>query len=377
MKKTTKSLLIASLILVIAGLVLALVTLLVAAIMKIDVFGVDAVKRVSVSEDHTLTSILKNSPDADYSRALTTVPYTDISVTSYVGKVEIVPTEGETHVALSNATPDNIQVQVIGSTLTVAEQKQVGFMGIFVDEKGISFKGIRQIFGPGNSANAKKVMTIFLNKEDNVQSITVRSTFGDVRIEDIQAQSLSLQATAGKGYVKGVTCDRMDITKTFGKLVLEDNVCISANASVHFGSVNAHLPHSNDQSTVVDLWVGKCSFTTQSSLDRYKLALNATIGSVAKNGKGNGKSLQEFSDTANRISSSVLIGMINVNGDEAKVSIPTDSETGADDSPSNPSAALPEPPAAAEREAVSPPPDDNGEEGTVDEETAGEEIPVD
>lgn len=314
MKKTTKSLLTTSLILVCAGLLLSLGSFIFAAVQKIDIFGVENIPYVSTSKDYSLSGIMENSPDADFNKKLTSKYFTRIDVLSFVGKVEFLPTTEETHISLENANPDNINVRVIGSTLTIAEQREVGFMGVYIGEKGFSFKGLRQIFGPGNSANTAKVITVYLNEEDLTESISVHSYFGDVKMEKVSGTVLSVSSTIGNVDLKELHFNRIEVNQTIGKLSLSDNNAGAVNATVHFGKVNARIPFLEGQSTIIDLWVGSCNIETDAALNDYKLSLNTTVGSVQKNGVNTGRVLQEYSEAASRISSTVLLGKISVNG---------------------------------------------------------------
>lgn len=327
MKKTTKSMLITALILVCAGLLLSLGSFLFALISKVDIFGVENVPYISATKDYTLTEILESSPEADYTRKLTSLPFSKLDILSFVGKVEIVPTKDETHVTLTNANPDNVLVQVIGTTLTVAEQREVGIMGVFIGEKGFSFKGLRQIFGPGNSANPGKAMTVYLNEDDLAESVSIRSSVGDVVVRGIGGDSLSVRASFGKASLEDLTVKHVEVMETFGTLTLKGNECSSINATVHFGSVEAFLPQCGDQSLVLDLWAGKCTVSTEAPLTHYKLTLSTTVGSVEKNGKSAGKTMQEYSGTASRISSTVLLGKISVNGSEEAEAVQETFET--------------------------------------------------
>ncbi|MBQ3866100.1 MAG: hypothetical protein II776_04300, partial [Clostridia bacterium] len=91
---------------------------------------------------------------------------------------------------------------------------------------------------------------------------------------------------------------------------LKDNTSASVNASMHFGSIHADVPTGVEQSCVLDLWIGNCAVDTSENLSRYKLNFSCTFGSVAKNGEGAGKSLQQDSETKSRITASTLLGSI-------------------------------------------------------------------
>ena len=313
MKKTTKSLLTTALILVVAGLILSLGSFIYAKICGIDIYGVEKKAHKPETRDFTLAKILEDSPESDFAKKLTSTEFTKVDLLSFVGKVEIVPTDGETHVTLTDATLDNITVQVTGSTLTIAEKDEVGFLGVYIGDKGFSYKGLRQIFGPGNSADTGKVMTLYLNRETVPEEISVRSSIGDISVSGIDVQNLTMHSFLGKMTVAGVNATKILVEKTFGTLSFENNVYISLSASVRFGKIVGAMPEAAGQSTVLDLWIGSCTVDTDAPLNRYKLTLTATVGSIRRNGESQGKNLQVSSRATNRITSSVLLGRISLN----------------------------------------------------------------
>lgn len=312
MKRTSKSFLTTALILFVAGLLLSLCSFLYAVIAGVDVYGIEKASRTVETVDVSLAKIMENSPESDYARKLVNQEFSRIDLLSYAGTVEIRATEGETHVVLTNANTDNIRLEVVGSTLTVAEKNDVGFMGIYIGEKGFSFRGLRQIFGPGNSANRKKVMTIYLNAETVPEEIAIRSSIGNVLVEKIQAGLITLNSFYGTVELDSVTANKVEAKKTLGDLVLTNNHCTGFNASVRFGDLKATLGKEDASSIVADVWMGSFQVETKEALSRYKLNLTTSFGSVTKNEEHCEKNLQLNSSTANRISASVLFGNIAV-----------------------------------------------------------------
>ena len=76
--------------------------------------------------------------------------------------------------------------------------------------------------------------------------------------------------------------------------------------------MSVKLAEMEGQSTILDLWCGSASVTTKLPTTYYKLNLSSTLGSVSRNGKSEGKKLNEPGNTASRISSSVLFGNASV-----------------------------------------------------------------
>ena len=86
--------------------------------------------------------------------------FSKVDLTSFAGNIVIRPSDGETRLVLEHTNVNNISYSIIGETLVVKEVDPVGFFGIYIDEDGFSFKGLRQVFGPGNSANTGKTITL-------------------------------------------------------------------------------------------------------------------------------------------------------------------------------------------------------------------------
>lgn len=329
MRRSTKSLLITSLILFCAGLLLALGSALFVKIKGIDPYGV--VEKEKVIEDKTISlpQLLENSPESNFIKKLSPKEFLRIDLTSYTGDV-IVRAADETSIELQKANTANLTCSIIGETLTIAEQDEVGILGVYINEEGFTFKGLRHIFGPGNSANLKKVVIVNVAKDFPIDQIDIDSKIGNVSVAGVTATTLNVTAkngnvelrnlpnVDGKISVKGDTVD----------VNMEDCFYNSCNISVKVGDVNADVLDLRAISTVLESWVGDVEIETDLPTTQYKLVLSSTFGSISRNGNMIGKDCKESAENASRITATALFGSVSLDfeGGDESLYVPVDSE---------------------------------------------------
>jgi len=310
MKKTTKNLLISSLILFCTGLLLTLCASLYAKINKIDVYDVTEKARTIENKTVKIDEILKKSPESNYVKQLSTAKFNKINVTSFTGKVVICTGSKDTEVKLDKANTNNIAYSVIGDTLTVTEVDAVGVMGFYIDKGGISFKGLRHIFNPGNSTNSEKTITIKVPANLLLSHVEVSSTIGNVTIDGISAEEINVQAKSGTINIKNLKYQnaKLKINGTFADIHMKNNLYSTCSISVYLGNIDTHLLKNTNTSTILDLYFGDIKVKTDSPTNYYKLSITTNSGIVSRNGKEIGKKLNDDGDGAARISSSIFIG---------------------------------------------------------------------
>jgi len=312
MRRTSKSLLISALVLFAAGLILALSAALFVKIKGIDAFGVQ--QKTVIIEDKvlTLTDVLSNSPDSDYMLDESDVPFSKVELHSFAGNLVVRPSDGETKLSFEHTNTNNISYEIVGDTLIVKEVEPIGFFGIYVDDDGFSYKGLRQLFGPGNSANSGKTVTLYLDPNLIVESLVVKSKIGDVTLDAISAQEIEVDAFYGKVNLLNLqnSESKVRVNGTVSKILLSNSAYASCNLSSKIGTIEANLGDFGVNSTVLDVWTGKVFVKTVLPTENYKLSLTTTVGSIMKNGELFGKTLNESSTTTARISSTAILGDI-------------------------------------------------------------------
>ncbi len=313
MKKTTHSLLISALILFCTGLLLAVVTSLYAKIAKIEVYDVPkkakTIETISVSIDE----ILKHSPESNYVKQLSETKFAKIDLSSFVGDVIICQSD-KAELQFNKANTNNLSYIITGDTLTVEEVDPVGFMGFYISRGGISFKGLRHIFNPGNPTNGAKTITIKIPKEQNLTQIDIYSSIGDITIDGISSSNINVESGNGDVIIKNLSNPEGKITVNgnFTDVKMEKNLYYNCVVSTHFGNIETKLPNHANASTILDLWCGDIDVETNLPATHYKLSLTTTLGMITRNSEDVGKKLNSDGSGAARISSDIFLGDFNL-----------------------------------------------------------------
>lgn len=327
MKKNTRSLLITSLILFCAGLLLAICTSLYAKISKIEVLDVEKKARTIENVTITIDDILKNSPESNYVKQLSESKFNRIDLSSFVGDVVITTSNDVDELVLKEANTNNIEYSIVGDTLTVKEVDAVGFMGFYVDKGGVSFKGLRHMFSPGNAINAKKIIEIKVPASLLLAQVDVYSRFGDVLIDGISSERINVESGNGTVEIKNLSNGegKISVIGNFTDVELKNNLYLNCAVSTHFGDIKTHLIENSNTSTILDLWCGDIDVTTDLPTSLYKLSLSTSIGSISRNEKEVGKKLNCDGTGSARISSGIFLGdfHLNFSGDYKEDTIKT------------------------------------------------------
>lgn len=310
--------LVTALILFCAGLVLALSAGLYAKIKKVDVFGTEKASELIQSKTISLAEILSESPNSNYMKKLTKKEFSKIEIVSFSGDVVLKQSDSKTELKIDKANTNNLQYEIIGETLVVKEIEPVSFMGFFIDEKGISFQGLRHIFGSGNSVNSEKTITLTIKKGTELEEASLSSTVGNVTLDGVSAKQTKIKSGFGKVNVfNSQDCpdSKIEINGSFSSVELKNNLYTSCIISAKIGSVDALILEGENQSTVIDLWMGDANIKTKLPTKLYKLDLSTMLGNVERNKESCGKKLSEKSSTNSRITVGILSGNVSLSFD--------------------------------------------------------------
>jgi len=336
MRKTTKSLLITSLILFCTGILLALGSALFVKIKGIDPYGVVEKQKVIEDKKITLSELIENSPESNFAKKLSPKEFLRIDLSSFTGDV-IIRSGDETGIELKKANTANLTCSIIGETLTIAEQDEVGIMGVYINDEGFAFKGLRHIFGPGNSANLKKVVIVNIAKDFHVDQIDVNSKIGDITIDGVSATTLNVTAKNGNVELKNLpnVDGKITVKGDTTDVDMEDCFYNSCNISVKIGNVSADVLDLRAISTVLESWIGDVEIETDLPTTQYKLTLSSTFGSISRNGKILGKDCKESAENASRITATALLGSVSLDfeGGDESLYVPVDTEPVTNETP--------------------------------------------
>jgi len=311
MKKTTKSLFVTALVLFFSGLLLALGSTLYVKINGIDPFGVTEKPMHIENKTVSLEELVLLSPNSNYANKLSNKEFSKIDFQSYTGNV-VIQAADSTSIELIRANTNNLSYEIIGETLTIKEVDPVGFMGVFIDENGYSFKGLRQLFGPGISANSEKTIIINLPFYYQMDSIDIRSNIGDITVNGIDTLSLNITASSGSVTVKNLRNIETKIQAEGSASNFSVFGCIydSCVLNSKFGEISVEIPSADCQSTVLNAWIGKIYVQSDIAPDLYKANFSTDMGSVTVDKQAYGKEYTSPSGSKNRITAEVFFGKI-------------------------------------------------------------------
>ncbi len=314
MKKNTRSLLTTALILFCAGFLLTIGSLIYATITKVEVYDVEKKDRVIETRSLTIDDVLKNSPDSNYIKQLSSTKYTRIDLTSFTGDVVFSVGGQQTEITLEEANTNNLKYYVEGDALIIKDVDPVGFMGFYIDGSGISFKGLRHIFRPGNAFNSDKTITVKIPEGLTLDLIDVRSSVGDITLDGVSASSINVDSGKGLVTLKNLSNPnaKISVKGNFSDIEMEENLYFNCSATTHFGSISASLVEDAKASTILDLWYGNIDLETVLPTSLYKLSITTANGYVKHNEEDLGKSLNHDGSSAARISSSIVMGNFNM-----------------------------------------------------------------
>lgn len=322
MRKTTKSLLLASLLMLCAGILLTLGSFLFIKIADIDPYGVEQIPAHIEDKEVSLTEILSLSPNSNYVKKLSLSEFSKLDLLNFAGDLMICPTTEETHLSLKNTNTSNLSYEIIGDTLIVKEINPVGFFGLYVSGDGFTFKGLRQIFSSGIKANTGKSVTLYVNENTKLSQITVDSKIGDVLLDGIYTENATISCSNGNVTLQGLLCDTTKISVAGSLCDITANDCHFAilNCKTRLGSISAKIMDLPNQSLILDALCGKVNILTDAPTSNYKLTFTTMFGSITKNGETLGKELSLPTHTQSRISSTLIVGNVCINysqGDES------------------------------------------------------------
>jgi len=310
MKKTTRSLLISALILFCTGLLIAVGTMLYAKIAKVEVYDVAKKARTIETLTVSIDEILTHSPESNYVKQLSQSKFTRIDLSSFVGDVVLCTTDKDAEIHLDQTNTNNLSYSVVGDTLTISEVDAVGFMGFYIDKGGVSFKGLRHMFNPGNATNGKKTITVRIPAGQTLTQVDVSSSIGDVTVDGISASLIQIDSDKGAVQIKNLTNadGKIVVNGNFTDVEMSKNLYANCAVSTHFGDIKSKLMENTNTSTILDLWCGKINVETDYPTTYYKLSISTTLGSVTRNGEETDKKLNSDGGGAARISSRIFVG---------------------------------------------------------------------
>jgi hypothetical protein len=292
---------------------LALGSALFVKIKGIGAFGTTYKAQNIETKKQSVTEVLAASPNSNYVKKLSPRAFSRVYLSTFAGNLEICR-DTETYVELIDADTNNLAVEIVGDTFTVKEIDPASFMGIFLDENGFSFKGLRHSFAKKNSFNAEKRIVLHLAEDLFPEQIHVVSQYGDVSLWGISANEITVESKFGSvffGDIKNQSA-KLNVKGSFCDVTVQNCVYQSCALNTKIGSVYCLIPSELCQSTVCENWIGNMKILTDVPTSSFKLNCSTSFGTVKKNGEEIGKKCSEASKNANRITAKTLFGTIDL-----------------------------------------------------------------
>lgn len=147
--------------------------------------------------------------------------YTNISLETITADVRFeISEDGTSSVVVYEQEKVKHSVEVVGDTLTIN-----------VDDQRKWYEYIGVAFGAPR-------ITIYLPSEDYVSDMKIKTTTGDINIEDMKVNSMGLQVTTGDIKISDVDCDNnIKIKVTTGDTKILDTTCKKMNLDGNTGDV--------------------------------------------------------------------------------------------------------------------------------------------
>lgn len=270
MKKNTISMLITALILFAAGFLLTVITLIYTSISKIDIYPGQSKTKPEIG------NTVKTFGDMGYAQGDL---LRKIELTSLVGSVDVLPTDGESRVEFENTDLNNLDTSFADGVLTVTESQPVGFMGLEVSAEHFGFNGLRQIFRWSNNAKTSKKITLYLNPNDFSTVLNVTSKVGDVKVRDIDCSEMYIVSAVGDITVDGCNLtSALNVKGDKADVFVRDCHYMQAAVNVTIGDVWALV---TEHKTNLQTMLGSVTVITRNTKDDYQLRLSTTIGSIS------------------------------------------------------------------------------------------------
>ena len=235
MKKTTKTLLIASLILIILG-----GGLLIAGLLS---GGWEHLKNVDLSsgEEYKEKTI-------DYDEVFNKI---EIDAQSYPVKI-LKSNDARAHVRLRTYGNHDVKLGTVGDTFKITEKnepkKRVNIdLGIWDELLGI---------------DNEKVICLYL-PEKEYESITLNAAAGDVEIDGLKIKNLTAELKAGSFDLKNMLIESGEIKCKAGEVEIDNSTLNNSNIYASVGSIDiekSKLKNVNLEAKVGDIDVNNCEY---------------------------------------------------------------------------------------------------------------------
>lgn len=306
MKKTTKSMLTTALILVAAGLILTVGSFIFCIAGGVDIYG-DAERKF----DFRTFSLDMPALRAETGAAQKTI--SGISISAQVGDIEVRPTDGETHFEFYNVDRENLHCSYDTGVLTIAEENEVTYFGLSVNNEGFSFRGLRYLFSANNFSGARRIV-LFWNQSEAMPPLYVKTVVGNLKINGIRCSAnLTAEVTTGGIVVNNCSSPSgtLRANTSVGTVSVRQNEFALTSLYTTCGSLHAGVL---GQKTVLESVLGSATVELLLPEDQYNIRCTTSLGYVyPPDGASVGSEYtSSLTEGQNSITATAIVGSVRV-----------------------------------------------------------------
>ena len=144
------------------------------------------------------------------------------------------------------------------------------------------------IFNLGFDFNRDDTVTVYCKESELLKEINVKSDFGDVRLQNINADAVVLNLSAGSIRMNDVKTNSLSIDNDFGDVRMSGVTANDSRIEVSAGNVDAR---GDFGSTQINNDFGEITFHTIRPMDQYRYSFSVDLGDVTINGSKAGKGI--------------------------------------------------------------------------------------
>lgn len=273
MKRSTKSTLIAALIVFTLGVLLATVSFVVALSLEVDIYD-DEGRNYNFASTHYTLSDLRTQGGLSESQSIS-----ELNVDLQVAHVRLQLTDGETQIELHNADLENLSIGYHTGVLTLEETNAVNRFGFAIDQGEISFGGLRHLFHSVSNRPLAEIVILW-NPVDEISAFRLGLTCGTISVDGLpDTAALHTSLTFGSVDIRNCTAPEQTATAsvTAGSITSENNLFSALACKATCATFS--LLHT-DCAVNANVAFGRIRCVTSSENANCLLRANTTFGSV-------------------------------------------------------------------------------------------------
>ncbi|MEG0260048.1 MAG: DUF4097 family beta strand repeat-containing protein [Lysinibacillus sp.] len=218
--------------------------------------------------------------------------FTSINIVNDYGDIEILQSDSYALEIKSIATTD-ITYEVKDGTLTVKAKK--------LREKPLTI-GVWQSEFPS--------IKVYIPKDAKLANIVLETSFGDVKMQQLNYEQLNLFADYGDIAFKNITAGQTEITQDFGDMALQQFSSDSLVAKSEYGDIA--IDGTLNGKTTITSNLGDVDLQLLNKYSDLGFELNTDLGDITLNGKDFGSKHSQVHKGDNQLDVSLSLGELDL-----------------------------------------------------------------